>query len=433
MKLIQYFKQAWNLMRQNHFYTAVYILGTALSISLVMVIAIVYHIKTDDIAPEANRSRILTTDGASSKKKDGKGQYNSAMSYQTVRECFYSLETPECVTAFSKPSLLKYSIGDVYISFPGSMDKHASVLGCVDANFWKVFQFSFRQGKPFGTEDFQSGIRKAVLSESLARKLFGSAEAAGKEILLNGVSYSVAGAVRDVSPTMTMCFADLWVPYTSVAGVYENNMAENTMGQLGVCILAKSPADFGAIRAELDRKIEQYNTSLSEYEFVLNDGRPYSPRQVAVQQLDFRSSYRDIMIRYGLVALLFLLVPAVNLSGLIASRMEERITETGIRKAFGASRGVLVNQALAENFFLTLLGGLAGLLISFLLVWAMGNMLLLDRSTATGSARLSAGMMLNFTVFSYAFCVCFVLNLVSSLIPVWNASRKQIVDAINNK
>ena len=38
----QYFKQAWNLMRQNRFYSGVYIIGTGLAISMVMVIAIVY-------------------------------------------------------------------------------------------------------------------------------------------------------------------------------------------------------------------------------------------------------------------------------------------------------------------------------------------------------------------------------------------------------
>jgi putative ABC transport system permease protein len=41
-------------------------------------------------------------------------------------------------------------------------------------------------------------------------------------------------------------------------------------------------------------------------------------------------------------------------------------------------------------------------------------------------------MLLNFNVFFYALCVCLVLNLLSSLVPVWNASRKPIVDAINS-
>lgn len=55
----QYFKQAWNLMKQNRFFSAVYIAGTGLAISMVMVIAIAVHIRTANIAPEVNRGRRL--------------------------------------------------------------------------------------------------------------------------------------------------------------------------------------------------------------------------------------------------------------------------------------------------------------------------------------------------------------------------------------
>ena len=58
----QYFKQAWNLMRQNRFYSGVYIIGTGLAISMVMVIAIVYHIRTADITPEVHRGKYLYID-----------------------------------------------------------------------------------------------------------------------------------------------------------------------------------------------------------------------------------------------------------------------------------------------------------------------------------------------------------------------------------
>ena len=69
----QYFKQAWNLMRQNRFYSGVYIIGTGLAISMVMVIAIVYHIRTADIMPEVHRSKYLYIDQV--KYERGKGNW----------------------------------------------------------------------------------------------------------------------------------------------------------------------------------------------------------------------------------------------------------------------------------------------------------------------------------------------------------------------
>ena len=50
--------------------------------------------------------------------------------------------------------------------------------------------------------------------------------------------------------------------------------------------------------------------------------------------------------------------------------MQQRITELGVRKAFGGTKSVLVRQILNENLMLTLLGGVVGLLFSYLAVYA---------------------------------------------------------------
>ncbi|HBA29369.1 MAG TPA: ABC transporter permease, partial [Parabacteroides goldsteinii] len=56
------------------------------------------------------------------------------------------------------------------------------VMG-TDVAFWKIFQFRFLAGKPYTEEEFTSGIRKAVVSESLARRLFNTSDATGKTFL----------------------------------------------------------------------------------------------------------------------------------------------------------------------------------------------------------------------------------------------------------
>lgn len=59
----QYFRQAWNLMTQNRFYSTVYIIGTGMAIAMVMVLAIVFHARTANIAPEIHRDRMLLVPG----------------------------------------------------------------------------------------------------------------------------------------------------------------------------------------------------------------------------------------------------------------------------------------------------------------------------------------------------------------------------------
>ena len=80
----QYFKQAWNLMRQNRFYSGVYIIGTGLAISMVMVIAIVYHIRTADITPEVHRGKYLYIDQM--KYERGKGNSNFFWGVRSAKE-----------------------------------------------------------------------------------------------------------------------------------------------------------------------------------------------------------------------------------------------------------------------------------------------------------------------------------------------------------
>lgn len=120
-----------------------------------------------------------------------------------------------------------------------------------------------------------------------------------------------------------------------------------------------------------------------------------------------------------------------------ASRMKKRMEELGIRKAFGAQNKTLLMQILYENLFLTLLGGLIGLMISYGIIYSMKSWLLgnydWDGSSLTASIDLSPGMMINPEIFGYTLALCLVLNLMSALVPAWRALKRPIVDAINDK
>ena len=107
----QYIKQWWTLVKQNKFYTTIYITGTTLAITMTMVMAIIYHIRSANIAPESNRDRMLIVDRALAVNKNG-GQHNWSLSYRTLKECFYSLQTPGLVAAGANSSSLSNTVGD---------------------------------------------------------------------------------------------------------------------------------------------------------------------------------------------------------------------------------------------------------------------------------------------------------------------------------
>ena len=98
-----------------------------------------------------------------------------------------------------------------------------------------------------------------------------------------------------------------------------------------------------------------------------------------VRQFVMGGSVTAVYLMLLFLILLFLLIPALNLSGLNASRMQDRISELGVRKAFGARKNRLLTQILIENLLLMLPGGLVGLLVSYGMVALFQQMCIRDR------------------------------------------------------
>ena len=205
----QYFAQAWAQLRQQPMVSAVSIAGTALAIFLIMLVVMMQQVKVAPFAPESNRDRFLHVKSMSiSNSNWGDGTSNGPMSVQTARECFQSLKTPEAVTI--------YTIFPVStpVSLPGKPAVSVD-LRQTDDIFWHVFDFSFINGKPYDKAVFDAGQPVAVLTESVARSLFGTTDVAGREFLLSHAPYRVAGVVKDVSTLADCAYGQVWVPYTS--------------------------------------------------------------------------------------------------------------------------------------------------------------------------------------------------------------------------
>ena len=429
-----YFRQAMQMLRQHKFFSIVYITGTGLAITMVMVLAILYYFRTADIAPETNRDRMMIVQHGKVNNKKGQGYGSSKLSYPTIKECFYRMQTPEAVTA-----ILPIGEQSEFIQVQGNNDVYNGLVMGTDAAFWKVFQFSFLSGTPYTEEEFISGIKKAVLNESLARRLFNTSDAAGKTFMLNFEEYIVSGVVKDIPSIAKYSYAEMWIPFTTrPLQIQGGSWCDYILGHMKVCILAKKPGDFDAIRQEAKELCRRYNTTTVQYDFVLNN-QPDTVFHAWMSEGDSFNSPEllKIYLQIILIILLLLLVPSINLTGMTASRMKKRMEELGIRKAFGAENRTLLMQILYENLLLTFLGGLAGLLGSYSLIyllkgWLLGNYNW-DGSSLTASIDLSPGMLINPAIFGYTLIFCLVLNLMSALVPAWRALRRPIVDAINDK
>ena len=259
----QYFTQAWAQLRQQPMISAVSIAGTALAIFLIMLVVMMQQVKVAPFAPESNRDRFLHVHYMSITNKSwGEGNSsNGPMGIKTALECFKSLKTPEAVTIYT------CMVISTPVNLPGQPATGIDLLQ-TDDTFWRVFDFSFVAGKPYDQATFDAGLPVAVITESVARRLFQTTEAVGREFLLNHAPYTVSGVVKDVSTLANTAYAQVWVPYTSTE-ITKSTWSDEHMGMMSVTILAKSRDDFPAIREETERRRQEYDTVIGENGYSL--------------------------------------------------------------------------------------------------------------------------------------------------------------------
>ena len=183
------------------------------------------------------------------------------------------------------------------------------------------------------------------------------------------------------------------------------------------------------------KKIVKINLTQKEDRLTIH-GQPCT-RLELMAKASFNESPKlnEMVLKYTLIVFVILLVPAINLSGMTLSRMRKRMSEIGVRKAFGATRSELLMQILSENFLLTLLGGILGLLFAYLSVCGMKSWFLdtISSDLASTVTQLHFDMLFHPMVFVCAFLFCLVLNLLSAGIPAWRVSKTTIVKALNDK
>ena len=428
----QYITQALAQLRQQPIISAVSIIGTALAIFLIMLVVMMQQVKTAPFAPESNRDRFLHAHFLSlgNERIWGKGNTsNGPMSVQTAKKLYASLKTPEAVTIY----------GCAALTMPVNLPKQASTgfdLRQTDDAFWQVFNFNFIEGKPYDKATFDAAMPVAVLTETVAKTIFGTTKnIVGKEFLLNHALYRVCGVVKDVSTLATNAYGQLWIPYTA-GGLGEDMWTNNLMGMMSCTILAKHQDDFDAIRNEANRRLEEYNKVISENGWeIVSRNRPYDQEKQAISfaanwEPDLPAHQRQQFI----IFLILLIVPAINISSMTQSRLRQRVGEIGVRRAFGSTRMEIMLQIIAENFIVTLMAGALGLLMSVLFAF-MGSSIIFAQefNYSIVLPEVDITMLLQLDTFLLAFLFCFVLNLLSSGYPAWQASRIGIVNAISGK
>ena len=191
----------FNQLNQHRFYTAVCVVGTAVTMAFVMVVVMVYDFRTADVAPETRRSRVLYNYGTQCMRPAGTNMWGYRGLGSTAFHAFF--DNLPGVDDLTWHGDLRKSV----CALPASSDRHSVLLRPVAANWFEFFSYDFLAGRPFTQAEYDAGraaletaddewrsvrnrddgvVRRfVVITEKLAGELFGgTAGARGEHLCL---------------------------------------------------------------------------------------------------------------------------------------------------------------------------------------------------------------------------------------------------------
>ena len=242
-----------------------------------------------------------------------------------------------------------------------------------DSSFFNFFSIPVLKGDQ---ANLLNAPRKVVLSESTAKKIFGDADPIDKTIKIGSdtARYTVSGVMADV-PSSSHFEASMVSSFMTNPGSKNPIWLSNSFNTY---LLLKPNVSYTTIEAKLPELLKKYvGPEIQRYmgysmEDFLKQGNKYRyylqnltdiHLDPSIQQAFKAASDPKYLIIFGSVAILIVLIAAVNFMNLSTAQASRRAKEVGIKKISGSSRGTLIAQFLSESFFLTLVSLVVALLI----------------------------------------------------------------------
>lgn len=394
-------------MKRRKFYTFISLFGISFTLLVLIVLASFLDHLLGPNYPEARRDRTIYIQ-LSEKRNSVKGWTNSGpMSFSFAQKYVKTLKTPEKVAIASTPNTINTYIGGKKLKL---------WFKYTDAEFWEVTDFEFLEGKPYTQRAIDNNEYGIVINDGTRDNCFGKgASAVGKTMEVDNVTYRVIGVVRGCPITRMMVSSDIYLPYNTSKG---NLKDPGEIGSFMAQILARQASDIPTIQAEYADVVSKVVLEKTEDEY--DTFKSDADTQLGLFTKIFTNGRSSFYILIILFAFLFMLLPAINLVNINISRMMERASEIGIRKAFGASKKTLTMQFIIENILLTVMGGVLALVLS------LGVLYFINHSGLIAYADLH----INWMVALLAFLVSLIFGLMSGVYPAWRMSKLQVAEAL---
>lgn len=292
-----------------------------------------------------------------------------------------------------------------------SMDE-VTVSG-VTFEFNRVSDVQLAQGRYFTQRETENNSRSAIIGHSLAENLFPNQSPVGQSIVLKGRRFGVIGVMTKQGENLLGAASNdvtCLISYPTFSEMYPVNS-----GWIEPVICIKgSKDDPGLLWLEGEvRGLMRNRRGLKSFEddnFAIN-----RPEMIASA---ITGIFDAISIAGAIIGSFAILVGGFGIANIMFVSVKERTPIIGIQKSLGARNSFILNQFLFEAVFLSLIGGMAGLL----LVWSLTLIPMSDFRIILTSGNILTGLLLSAGI-----------GLISGLAPAIHAARLNPVEAIRSK
>lgn len=271
-------------------------------------------------------------------------------------------------------------------------------------NYASLSNLEMAAGEFLTVEEDQDKARVCVLGASAAKELFGSAEEAYDSILyIDDRAYTVNGVLKTSGTVSAGISPDdaIFVPYeTGIKYITGENISPK------ITVIAEDVSVLSSVISQVKSILA---VNYSNAEFTFSDAG--SKMEAA------ESSNRILTMLLSAMAAIVFIVGGIGIMNVLAVSVKERTAEIGILKSLGASRSTILLEFLLESAAISLLGGVLGVGVSFLV---------------TPIVEMY-GIRVEANVYAWAAALGFAVltGTLFGFYPAWQASRLVPVDALN--